>query len=580
MSIKHKIFSFVILLSLFLSALQVSPAAALSITGINPAAAPNNVSTEVTISGTDFAADVQVSLIGTTVTHLTLQSWSETSLVVIVPAGLTEGTYTVRVENAISTPPPPAEFNSFTVQAAPPAPTATPTPGAFGRPQVVIDSYRTNVGEIKYNEEFNLVVRLHNAGQIRASNIQAVFSSPDLTPTKTGGVSAVPGVDADGRAEISQKMRATTSLYGKANVQVDLSITYYDDKGAPYAEKFTLNVPVKATNYAAAATATPTGMKRSQLVITSYDADVDILQPGSLFSLEIGVQNLGNASARNVTMIIGGGSSGGSGASGTPQPGGVSGGSGEFTNFAPVGASNIQSLGDFAPGASLVASQKLIVNVSTNPGAYPMKITFSYLDENGNTINDDQVITLLVYSLPNVDVSFYQPVGTLFVGQPNFLPLQVVNLGKKMSVLGSMKVTTTGGTLENAQTLVGSIESGGYFTLDAMVYPDATGPLDLTVTIDYTDDFNQSRTITQTLTLDVIEMEEMPFDPNFPEGGGGGGGEGFPPMEQEETFWQKAWRFVLGLFGLDSGQPVEQPAPMYEEEMIPVEPGMRSPKGG
>jgi hypothetical protein len=168
----------------------------------------------------------------------------------------------------------------------------------------------------------------------------------------------------------------------------------------------------------------------------------------------------------------------------------------------------------------------------------------------------------------------------LFVGQPNFLPLQVVNLGKKMSVLGSMKVTTTGGTLENAQTLVGSIESGGYFTLDAMVYPDATGPLDLTVTIDYTDDFNQSRTITQTLTLDVIEMEEMPFDPNFPEGGGGGGGEGFPPMEQEETFWQKAWRFVLGLFGLDSGQPVEQPAPMYEEEMIPVEPGMRSPKGG
>lgn len=572
MSIKHKIFSFVILLSLFFSALQVSPAAALAptITGVSPAIGYNNTTTEVTISGMDFTKNVSVALLkdATLIASLSLQSWSETTLVVIVPAGLAPEKYTLQVTTE---EPPAATFESFTVAAA--APT--------GRPQIVIDSYRTNVGEIIYNEEFNLVVRLHNAGQVRASNIQAVFSSPDLTPTKTGGVSAVPGVDADGRAEISQKMRATTSLYGKANVQVDLSITYYDDKGAPYAEKFTLNVPVKAINYAAAATATPTGMKRSQLVITSYDADVDILQPGSLFSLEIGVQNLGNASARNVTMIIGGGSSGGSGASGTPQPGGVSGGSGEFTNFAPVGASNIQSLGDFAPGASLVASQKLIVNVSTNPGAYPMKITFSYLDENGNTINDDQVITLLVYSLPNVDVSFYQPVGTLFVGQPNFLPLQVVNLGKKMSVLGSMKVTTTGGTLENAQTLVGSIESGGYFTLDAMLYPDAAGPLDLTVTIDYTDDFNQSRTITQTLTLDVIEMEEMPFDPNFPEGGGGGGGgEGFPPMEQEETFWQKAWRFVLGLFGLDSGQPVEQPAPMYEEEMIPVEPGMRSLKGG
>lgn len=579
MSIKHKIFSFVILLSLFLSALQVSPAAALSVISVSPAIVTAGIETEVTITGDNFNVDsVTVKLMdaGVEIKQLQIKSWSTTSLVVTVLADNTlarETPYKIRVEN---NPSEFIDFSPFIISAASP----TAPPPAFGRPQIVIDSYRTNVGEIIYNEEFNLVVRLHNAGQIRASNIQAVFSSPDLTPTKTGGVSAVPGVDADGRAEISQKMRATTSLYGKANVQVDLSITYYDDKGAPYAEKFTLNVPVKAINYAAAATATPTGMKRSQLVITSYDADVDILQPGSLFSLEIGVQNLGNASARNVTMIIGGGSSGGSGASGTPQPGGVSGGSGEFTNFAPVGTSNIQSLGDFAPGASLVASQKLIVNVSTNPGAYPMKITFSYLDENGNTINDDQVITLLVYSLPNVDVSFYQPVGTLFVGQPNFLPLQVVNLGKKISVLGSMKVTTTGGTLENAQTLVGSIESGGYFTLDAMVYPDATGPLDLTVTIDYTDDFNQSRTITQTLTLDVIEMEEMPFDPNFPEGGGGGGGEGFPPMEQEETFWQKAWRFVLGLFGLDSGQPVEQPAPMYEEEMIPVEPGMRSPKGG
>ena len=567
MSIKHKIFSFIILFSIFFSAFQASPVAALSITGISPASVLNNTATDVTISGADFTSDVQVSLEGgSSSISLALQSWSETNLVVTVPSGIAPGTYKIRVSTGLDA----QEFGAFTVSA--PVPTATPMP--FGRPQLVMDSYRTNVGEIKYNEEFNLVVRLHNAGQVRATNIQAVFSSPDLTPTKTGGVSAVSVIDSDTRVDVGQKMRATTSLYGKTSVPLDVSITYYDDKGTNYAEKFTLNVPVKAVNYAAAATATPTGLKRSQLVITSYKSNVEILQPGSLFSLELNIQNLGNASARNVTMIIGGGSSGSS-AGGTPQPGGVSGGSGEFTNFAPVGASNIQSLGDFATGASLIASQQLIVNVSTNPGAYPMKITFSYLDEQGNTINDDQVITLLVYSLPNLDVSFYQPVGTLFVGQPNFLPLQVVNLGKKMSVLGGMKVSTTGGMLENAQSLVGSLESGGYFTLDAMIYPDQAGPLELTITIDYTDDFNQSRTITKTLTLDVMEMEMPPVDPNFPEGEEGG----FPPVVQEETFLQKAWRFVLGLFGLDSGQPVEPQAPIYEEEIIP-EPGIRSPKGG
>jgi methionine-rich copper-binding protein CopC len=560
MSLKQKFLSFALLLSVVLSAAQVSPAAALGITGVSPASALNNTSTTVTISGSDFTADVSVKLVGpspdTNETALNLQSWSETSLVVTVPAGLAPGTYKIRVSTGIDT----QDFSSFTVSA--PAPTAPPV--TFGRPQLQVRSYRTNVGEIRYGQAFNLVVRLENAGQFKALNVQANFTSTDLAPVKSGGVSVIGGIDAGSSADASQQMSAVASLAGKDSVLVDVNVSYYDDKGTNYTEKFTLTVPVVATSYVAAATPTPTGLKRSQLVINTYLADVEILQPGSLFSLELGVQNVGNASARSVTMIVGGGSAGSS-PNGTPQPGGVSGGSGEFTNFAPVGTSNIQSLGDFAPGASLIASQNLIVNVSTNPGAYPMKITFSYLDEQGNTINDEQVITLLVYSLPNVDVSFYQPIGPLYAGQPNFLPLQVVNLGRKMSVLGTMKVSTDNGMMENAQSLVGSLEAGGYFTLDAMVYPDSPGPLELTINIDYTDDFNQPRTIVKTLTLGVMEMEMPPFDPNFPEGEGGY----YPPAGQEETFLQKAWRFILGLFGLDSGKPVEQPVPMYEEEPMP-----------
>jgi hypothetical protein len=213
----------------------------------------------------------------------------------------------------------------------------------------------------------------------------------------------------------------------------------------------------------AGATATPTGVKSSQLVITNYSASVDPLQPGEQFAIKMTVQNVGNANAQRITMIVGGGSSGGSDG-GTPQPGGVSGGSGEFTNFAPVGASNVQSLGNLAAGSSVQASQNLIVNVSTNPGAYPMKVTFSYLNDKNEVINDEQVITLLVYSLPSVDVSFYRPPDPFFVGEPGALPIQVVNLGKRLSVLGNVKVESAGGTIENGTSLVGSLD-GGYFTL-------------------------------------------------------------------------------------------------------------------
>jgi hypothetical protein len=140
-----------------------------------------------------------------------------------------------------------------------------------------------------------------------------------------------------------------------------------------------------------------------------------------------------------VTMIVGGGSSSGS-SNGTPQPGGVSGGSGEFTNFAPVGASNVQTLGDLPQGGAVQARQDLIVNVSTNPGAYPMKVTFSYLNDKAEVINDEQVITLLVYSLPTVDISFYRPPDPFFAGQPGALPIQVVNLGKRLAVLSNQRV--------------------------------------------------------------------------------------------------------------------------------------------
>jgi hypothetical protein len=568
MSLFKKRLTFASLMAVMIAALLPSPAFALTVDGVNPSSVVNDSNKTITITGTLFASGAVVSLNG--YGSLPTTYVDATTLKAVVPEGIPSGQYTVTVTNAdMST-------NSLTngLIIEDPAPPAATAIIPFTRPQILVSSSGASPEAIKSLKEFTFSVNFKNAGSVTALNTQVSFTSADLVPTNTGGVVGLGTLAGGANATASQTFISSTYLYGKTVVSIDATVTYYDDKGTAYSDKFTLSVPVSGASSGyggSSVTSTPTGVRSGQLIIPSYGTTVDPLQPGTQFTLTMTLQNAGNDKAQRVTMIVGGGSSGTSG--GTPQPGGVSGGSGEFTNFAPVGTSNIQSLGDLAAGEMKQVKQDLIVNVSTNPGAYPMKITFSYLNSSGETINDEQVITLLVFSLPNVEVNFYRPPDAFFQGQPGALPIQIINLGKRTSVLGTLKVTSKNGTVDGGETLVGALDAGGYFTLDATFTPDTVGETELDVVIEYTDDFNQNRVIERTLKVDVEEafIEEATPDPSMP---GGGGGE-FVPVS-DETFLQKTWRFILGLFGLDSAPPapsVPDSEIPKEEFPVPVNPG-------
>jgi hypothetical protein len=531
--------------------------AALSVTSVEPNIVVNSISNTITILGSDFLNPSSVFLSDTA---LTTTFVNDGKLSAVIPPGFGPGTYDVRVDvPGVGTATLPGGLTIL-------APTATPQP--FSRPQVVIDMYKFSVSAISYGEEFNLNVSLDNAGGSTAYGLQITFTSTDLLMLKNGGVIAVGSLGTVGKANLSQSMTAAISLYGLTRVSLDMNVTYYDEIGTTYSEKFTLYIPVTSSGYSGViySTSTPSGVQKSQLVITNYTTDIDPLQPGTIFDLSVTIKNEGSIDAKNVTMIVGGGSSS---SGGTPMAG-VSAGSGEFTNFAPVGTSNVKSIGSITAGATIEANQELIVNVSTNPGAYPMKISFVYTDAKGNSISDEQVITLLVYRLPQLEIGFYQPVGELYTGQAGMLPLQVVNLGRSTVVLGNMRVETQGGTIENGEILIGALDMGGYFPLDALVSPDLPGTLELLISIDYTDDFNQPRTITQTLTVEVVEgyIEPIP-DPGIPEE---------PIPATDDSFWQKIWRFILGVFGLDSSKITPEVIPSdIPYDTVPIEP---LPSGG
>ena len=551
-----------------MAVLLISPLLAVRVKAATPEPTFNSVTPAQIVNNQNVSLEILVDTVANPAAEFSLQakvivgstdvevtSFSKTKLIVLIPANFPPGTYSITVTNPGTAPDPDASFTKPEALKVF-APTPTAPPAVIGRPQIIIETYSISVDRVRYNQDFNLSVSLDNAGGSTAHSLQVSFASTQLLMLNTGGIIAAGDLGVAGKSKFAQKMTAAASTTDLTRVSVDMTVAYTDDKGAAYSDKFTLVFPAllfAITNSNSTPTPAPPSSDHAQLVITEYKTDLTPLQPGSVFTLTLSVQNVGNLSAKGITMIAGGGSASNSG-SGTPQPGGISGGSGEFSNFAPVDTSNLQSLGNLAPGAQIEASQKLIVNVSANPGAYPMKFTFSYTDANGGQVNDDQVITLLIYLLPNVDVTFYQPVGDLLVGQQGSLPLQVTSLGKRTAVLGKMKVTTNGGMVTNGEALVGSLDPGGYFTLDSMITPDVPGTLELLITIDYLDDFNQPQTITRTLSLNVMDMGVMPTpDVNNP------GGESGIPVTQE-TGWQKVWRFILGLFGLDSSGPSTTPS--------------------
>jgi hypothetical protein len=447
------------------------------------------------------------------------------------------------------------------------------TPTRPTRPLISLDSYGVSGNNpVKPGQNFELRLTISNKGDDYAENVSLAFSSGDFLPTGTGGVQVFNEIDPGESINLTQRMTANPTLEGQSVATTSLTVTYDSlTGGTSYTETFTITINVnneQPTYGPAVPTATPTAISRPQLVVSAYSSDVDPLQPGSMFNLSLDVQNLGSADARSVTMVLGGGVTT---ASGTAEPGDISGGSGDLSTFAPLGSSNLVYLGDIPLGTKVSTNQKLIVNVSANPGAYAFKISFVYDDTQGNRLVNDQVITLLIYQLPQVEISFYQDPGFFYTGQPGSLPLQVNNLGRSTTVLGNMKVTCDGADLTNNVSLVGALDPGGYFPLDVNIIPYQAGTLDITITVNYTDDFNQPREITQTLNVDVTEMptqEVLPPDGSgmYPDGGGM-----ITPVE--ETLWNKVVRAFKGLIGLDSAQPEPGQFNLGPTETLPEENG-------
>ena len=435
---------------------------------------------------------------------------------------------------------------------------------AADRPVISIDSYASATTPAR-GETFTLTVIFINNGQSAATNLMIEFIPGDLIPRETGGLQTIYQLIKGERKGIKQSFTVSSELWGAQIANATVNINYSDYDGNSYSDSFNLAIDLHTPVYNPS-TPTKVPVLSPQLVIQSFSTDETILQPGTIFDLNLNITNLGNAAAKAVSMVLGGGTVE-MNPEGTPQPG-ITGNTGDFSHFAPLDSSNIKFIGDILPGESVQTTQKIIVNVNTSPGAHSLSYSFVYVTEDEQKVVDNQVITLLVYRLPSIQVDFSMEPGPFFANQPNLLPLQVVNLGKQAVILGNILVAASDAQLENNMALVGAIDPGFYFTLDPMITPFQAGPMEILVSVNYTDDFNQARVFETVLNIDVLDMDMgdvYPEDEFFPSDGGFEDGE-FPTVE--ETLWQKLLRILKGLLGLDSGI---NPPPIDYGEGVPYD---------
>jgi hypothetical protein len=213
--------------------------------------------------------------------------------------------------------------------------------------------------------------------------------------------------------------------------------------------------------------------------------------------------------------------------------------------FAVLDSSNLIYMGNILPGETRSLTLRMMVDIKAVAGVYLLPLTFGYSNEKGQDYTESQQVTLTIRTTPQLKISFYELPEDLLVGMAGFLPIQVTNMGYQTVLLGDLHLTTNQGVLGSDIVSIGPLESGGSFTHDAEIIPDASGELNIQVTVAYVDLFGDPQNIVQTLVVQVNDVPqtdggttELQSDP----------AESVAP--KSESLLQKLWSFIRGLFGL------------------------------
>lgn len=485
------------------------PAAEFTVSGIEPDVVSHENGGLVSLYGTGFEPGLAVRMIDYGL--LDTSVINSTAARFVVPPGVPEARYSLRVflGNKASL----TLNNALRIRSSLPRPTRTPTPGpllAYGKPAVVIQSAVTEPDSLRPGSPFTVTLELVNRGDFTATNIRLALTSLELAAPRGGSnVSVIDTIKTNETVFLEIPAALADSAPAGYNNLV-FALTYSDYYRREYSSEETVGLNIQDTV-----------ADQPLILLSSYETDPSPLSPGENFTLQMEVTNAGQTTARQVLLTFGG----------------VEGAS--LSPFALIGSGNVKFIPELAAGETVALEQRFILDGSADSGVYNVPVTLEYDGPDDTQRTESQLVNLLVSRRPQLQVDFYRTPAEGLVGEPLELPIEVVNIGRNLVNVSTLQVGGPDLEIQEGSVFVGALDGGTSGSIDALVVPQSSGSLPVVVTVNYLDDFNQARQITETLTISVAEPLPEPEAEDT-------------PSEEPGGIWGGFVRFLRGLFGLGS----------------------------
>ncbi len=487
---------------------------------------PDRISREsggtLSIYGSGFRAGIAVRLVGYGLLDAALLN--PTAIRAVVPPGLAEGRYGVEVIQSDGTSL--RVSNAVRIRSSLPEPTDTPKPGtlvAVAKPELVIQAAESEPDPVRPGSTFTLRLQVVNHGGYTATGIRVALASTDqAVPRQGSNLVVLEKLDAGQQATV-ELLLVLNQEAPSGYLSLPLSLEYSDYYLRDYTSQ--QNVGLNVGNAAGG---------QPLVLLRTYETRPASLSPGDAFTLHLELANVGGQPASQLLVTLGGQDSADSSHPSDTRP------------FAILGSGNVQFVPNLQAGGQYDLDLQLILDGSADSGVYNLPVSLAYEGPDQAGHSENAVVNLLVSRKPSLTVDYYAPAPVGQVGQPLELPIEVVNIGRNLVNVSTIRASGEGLQVLEGSAFVGALDGGTSGTLDAQVIPEKGGTLPVLITVSYLDDFNQPQTITQTLSVEVEQPAPTPVGP-AQEGSGSFASEGQPA-----SFWDRLARFFRGLFGLGS----------------------------